>query len=55
MNIKQEISFNASKMGFTGLNASFYHAHVSAYDVQRLEGESGVYVIFYRTPTTPAR
>ena len=55
MKIKQENFSTASKMSFTGLSASFYHVRVSAYDVQRLEGESGGYAIFYRTPTTQAR
>jgi hypothetical protein len=39
------------KMSFTGLKASFYHVRLSAYDENGLEGETGVYDIFYYPPT----
>ncbi|MBZ6454691.1 FecR domain-containing protein [Pseudomonas fluorescens group sp.] len=55
MNIKQENFSAAPKMSFTGLKASFYHVRLSAYDENGLEGETGVYDIFYYPPTAQAR
>ena len=55
MNIKQENFSSAPKMSFTGLKASFYHVRLSAYDENGLEGETGVYDIFYYPPTAQAR
>ena len=55
MNIKQENFSSAPKMSFTGLKASFYHVRLSAYDEHGLEGETGVYDIFYYPPTTQVR
>lgn len=55
MNIKQENFSSTPKMSFTGLKASFYHVRLSAYDENGLEGETGVYDIFYYPPTTQAR
>ncbi len=55
MNIKQENFSRSPKMSFTGLKASFYHVRVSAYDEHGLEGETGVYDIFYYPPTAQAR
>ena len=55
MNIKQENFSSAPKMSFTGLKASFYHVRLSAYDEQGLEGETGVYDIFYYPPTAQVR
>lgn len=55
MNIKQENFSSTPKMSFTGLKASFYHVRLSAYDENGLEGETGVYDIFYYPPTTLAR
>ncbi|SFH90859.1 MULTISPECIES: FecR domain-containing protein [unclassified Pseudomonas] len=54
MDIKQENFSSAPKMSFTGLKASFYHVRLSAYDENGLEGETGVYDIFYYPPTTQA-
>lgn len=54
MNIKQENFSSVPKMSFTGLKASFYHVRLSAYDENGLEGETGVYDIFYYPPTTQA-
>nr|WP_241770443.1 FecR domain-containing protein [Pseudomonas lurida] len=55
MNIKQENFSSGPKMSFTGLKASFYHVRLSAYDENGLEGETGVYDIFYYPPTAQAR
>lgn len=55
MDIKQENFSSAPKMSFTGLKASFYHVRLSAYDENGLEGETGVYDIFYYPPTAQAR
>lgn len=55
MNIKQENFSSEPKMSFTGLKASFYHVRVSAYDAHGLEGETGVYDIFYYPPSTQAQ
>ena len=55
MNIKQENFSIEPKMSFTGLKASFYHVRVSAYDAHGLEGETGVYDIFYYPPTPQAQ
>lgn len=55
MNIKQENFSTTPKMSFTGLKASFYHVRLSAYDEHGLEGETGVYDIFYYPPTTQVR
>ena len=54
MNIKQENFSSEPKMSFTGLKASFYHVRLSAYDEHGLEGETGVYDIFYYPPATQA-
>lgn len=55
MNIKQENFSSMPKMSFTGLKASFYHVRLSAYDEHGLEGETGVYDIFYYPPTVQVR
>lgn len=55
MDIKQENFSSAPKMSFTGLKASFYHVRLSAYDENGLEGETGVYDIFYHPPIAQAR
>ena len=52
MNIKQENFSSEPRLSFTGLKASFYHVRVSAFDDQGLEGETGVYDIFYYPPAT---
>lgn len=52
MNIKQENFSSEPRVSFTGLKASFYHVRVSAFDDQGLEGEAGVYDIFYYPPAT---
>jgi len=52
MNIKQENFSSEPRLSFTGLKASFYHVRVSAFDEQGLEGEAGVYDIFYYPPAT---
>lgn len=55
MNIKQEYFSSEPSISFTGLSASFYHVRLSAYDEQGLEGETGVYDIFYYPPATRAQ
>lgn len=55
LDIKQENFSSEPKMSFTGLKASFYHVRVSAYDAHGLEGETGVYDIFYYPPATQAQ
>lgn len=55
MNIQQENFSSEPKMSFTGLKASFYHVRVSAYDEHGLEGETGVYDIFYYPSATQAQ
>lgn len=55
MDIKQENFSSEPKMSFTGLKASFYHVRVSAYDAHGLEGETGVYDIFYYPPAAQAQ
>lgn len=55
MNIKQENFSSEPKMSFTGLKASFYHVRLSAYDAHGLEGETGVYDIFYYPPAAQAQ
>ena len=55
MNIKQENFSSQPKMSFTGLKASFYHVRLSSYDEHGLEGETGVYDIFYYPPATQAQ
>lgn len=52
LNIKQENFSSTPQMSFTGLKASFYHVRLSAYDAHGLEGETGVYDIFYYPPAT---
>ncbi|WP_422630765.1 FecR family protein [Pseudomonas mucidolens] len=52
MNIKQENYSSEPRVSFTGLKASFYHVRVSAFDEQGLEGEAGVYDIFYYPPAS---
>ncbi len=47
LNIKQEQFSNTPEINFSGLKAFFYHVRLSAYDAQGLEGETGVYDIFY--------
>lgn len=55
LNIQQENYSSEPKMSFTGLKASFYHVRVSAYDEHGLEGETGIYDIFYYPPATLAK
>lgn len=55
LNIKQQNFSSEPKMSFTGLKASFYHVRLSAYDEHGLEGETGVYDIFYYPPATQAQ
>ncbi len=55
LNIKQQNFSSEPKMSFTGLKALFYHVRLSAYDEHGLEGETGVYDIFYYPPATQAQ
>lgn len=55
MNIKQESFSSEPRVSFSGLEASFYHVRVSAFDQQGLEGEAGVYDIFYYPPASRVR
>ncbi|WP_408003998.1 FecR family protein [Pseudomonas frederiksbergensis] len=52
LNIKQEQFSSTPEINFSGLKAFFYHVRLSAYDEQGLEGETGVYDIFYYPRTT---
>lgn len=54
MDIKQENFSSVPKMSFTGLKALFYCVSLSAYDENGLEGDTGVYDIFYYPSTTQA-
>ncbi|AJO75750.1 FecR domain-containing protein [Pseudomonas sp. MRSN 12121] len=47
LNIKQEQFSSTPEVNFSGLEAFFYHVRLSAFDEQGLEGETGVYDIFY--------
>ncbi len=52
LNIKQEQFSSIPQVNFTGLQAFFYHVRLSAFDEHGLEGETGVYDIFYYPRTT---
>ncbi len=52
LDIKQEQFSSTPEVKFSGLKAFFYHVRLSAYDAQGLEGEAGVYDIFYYPRTT---
>ncbi|MGC5701654.1 FecR domain-containing protein [Pseudomonas sp. NFXW11] len=52
LNIKQEQFSSSPEVNFTGLQAFFYHVRLSAFDEHGLEGETGVYDIFYYPRTT---
>ena len=52
LDIKQEQFSSTPEVKFSGLKAFFYHVRLSAFDAQGLEGETGVYDIFYH-PRTP--
>ncbi len=52
LNIKQEQFSSTPEVNFTGLKAFFYHVRLSAFDEHGLEGETGVYDIFYYPRTT---
>lgn len=52
LNIKQEQFSSTPEVNFSGLKAFFYHVRLSAFDEQGLEGETGVYDIFYYPRTT---
>ncbi|POA22804.1 hypothetical protein C1886_00810 [Pseudomonas sp. FW300-N1A1] len=52
MNIKQEQFSSTPEINFIGLKAFYYHVRLSAFDAQGLEGETGVYDIFYYPRTT---
>ncbi|MBV7494828.1 FecR domain-containing protein [Pseudomonas sp. PDM24] len=52
LDIKQEQFSSTPEVKFRGLKAFFYHVRLSAYDAQGLEGETGVYDIFYYPRTT---
>ncbi|WP_025132116.1 FecR domain-containing protein [Pseudomonas sp. PH1b] len=52
LNIKQEQFSSTPQVNFTGLKAFFYHVRLSAFDEHGLEGETGVYDIFYYPRTT---
>ncbi len=52
LDIKQEQFSSTPEVKFRGLKAFFYHVRLSAYDAQGLEGEAGVYDIFYYPRTT---
>lgn len=52
LDIKQEQFSSTPEVKFNGLKAFFYHVRLSAYDAQGLEGETGVYDIFYYPRTT---
>ncbi|MFK3794553.1 FecR domain-containing protein [Pseudomonas piscis] len=47
LNIKQEQFSSTPQVNFIGLQAFFYHVRLSAFDEHGLEGETGVYDIFY--------
>lgn len=52
LNIKQEQFSSTPEVNFSGLQAFFYHVRLSAFDEHGLEGETGVYDIFYYPRTT---
>ncbi|MCJ7955594.1 MAG: FecR domain-containing protein [Pseudomonas sp.] len=52
LNIKQEQFSSTPQVNFTGLQAFFYHVRLSAFDAHGLEGETGVYDIFYYPRTS---
>jgi len=52
LNIKQEQFSSTPEVNFSGLKAFFYHVRLSAFDDQGLEGETGIYDIFYYPRTT---
>ncbi|ROL92991.1 FecR family protein [Pseudomonas chlororaphis] len=52
LNIKQEQFSSTPEVNFSGLEAFFYHVRLSAFDEHGLEGETGVYDIFYYPRTT---
>ncbi len=47
LNIKQERFSSTPDIHFSGLQAAFYHVRLSAFDEQGLEGQTGVYDIYY--------
>ena len=47
LNIKQERFSSTPDIRFSGLQAAFYHVRLSAFDEQGLEGQTGVYDIYY--------
>lgn len=52
LNIKQEQFSSTPEVNFSGLKAFFYHVRLSAFDEHGLEGETGVYDIFYYPRTS---
>ena len=52
LNIRQERFSNTPDIRFSGLQAAFYHVRLSAFDEQGLEGQVGVYDIYYWPRTT---
>lgn len=52
LNILQEQFSSTPEVNFSGLKAFYYHVRLSAFDDQGLEGETGVYDIFYYPRTT---
>ncbi|WP_191490252.1 FecR domain-containing protein [Pseudomonas sp. FEN] len=55
LDIKQERFSSTPDIHFSGLQAAFYHVRLSAFDEQGLEGQTGVYDIYYwpRTVNAP--
>lgn len=47
LNIRQERFSSTPDIRFSGLQAAFYHVRLSAFDEQGLEGQTGVYDIYY--------
>nr|WP_244159661.1 FecR domain-containing protein [Pseudomonas agarici] len=55
LNIKQERFSSTPQIRFSGLRAAFYHVRLSAFDEQGLEGQTGVYDIYYWPRTFDAQ
>ncbi|WP_248797919.1 FecR domain-containing protein [Pseudomonas sp. MWU13-2105] len=47
LDIKQERFSSTPDIRFSGLQAAFYHVRLSAFDEQGLEGQTGIYDIYY--------
>ncbi|WP_256737018.1 FecR family protein [Pseudomonas gingeri] len=55
LNIKQERFSSTPQIQFSDLQAAFYHVRLSAFDEQGLEGQTGVYDIYYWPRTLHAQ